>query len=71
MRRAAEQLRSDALSIWRAGVEAVKPSVLIPQYVGVAGDLLLIGDEEFDLRKIERICVVGGGKAGSEMAAAL
>jgi glycerate 2-kinase len=71
MRRTADQLRSDALTIWRAGVEAVKPRVLIPQFVGVDGDLLLMGDEEFDLRKIERICVVGAGKAGGEMAVAL
>jgi glycerate 2-kinase len=71
MRRTAEQLRSDALTIWRAGVEAVKPRLLIPQFVGVDGDLLLMGDEEFDLRKIERICVVGAGKAGGEMAVAL
>jgi glycerate 2-kinase len=71
MRRTAHQLREDALQIWQAGVEAVKPSVLIPQFVGVEGDLLLIGDEEFNLRKIERIGVVGAGKAGGEMAAAL
>jgi glycerate 2-kinase len=71
MRRTAHQLRQDALQIWRAGVEAVKPSVLIPQFVGVDGDLLLIGNEEFDLRKFEKICVVGAGKAGGEMAVAL
>lgn len=71
MRRTAEQLRQDALQIWQAGVDAVKPSVLIPQFVGVDGDLLFIGDEEFDLRKIEKICVVGAGKAGGEMADAL
>jgi glycerate 2-kinase len=71
MRRTAEQLRQDALQIWQAGVEAVKPSVLIPQFVGVEGDLFFIGDEEFDLRKVERICVVGAGKAGGGMAVAL
>jgi glycerate 2-kinase len=71
MRRTAEQLRQDALQIWQAGVEAVKPSVLIPQFVGVDGNLLLIGDEEFDLSKVERICVVGAGKAGGEMAVSL
>jgi glycerate 2-kinase len=71
MRRTAHQLRQDALQIWRAGIEAVKPSVLIPQFVGVEGDLLFIGDEEFDLRKIEIIYVIGAGKAGGGMAVAL
>jgi glycerate 2-kinase len=71
MRRTAYQLRQDALQIWQAGVEAVKPSVLIPQFVGVDGDTLQLGDEELDLRKIEKICVVGAGKAGGGMGVAL
>ncbi|MDZ4657113.1 MAG: DUF4147 domain-containing protein [Bythopirellula sp.] len=71
MRRTSEQLRKDALSIWRAGVEAVRPANLIPQFVAVAGDTLQIGDEEFDLRQIERIAIVGAGKAGAGMAVAL
>lgn len=71
MRRNHKQLREDALQIWQAAVEAVKPHLLIPQFVGVDGDLLLLGDEEFDLRKIERICVVGAGKAGCETSVAL
>ena len=49
----------------------MRPTNLIPQYVAVEGDLLQIGAEEFDLRNIERIAVVGAGKAGAEMAGAL
>lgn len=71
MRRTPEQLRNDALRIWRAGVEAVRPANLIPQFVAVAGDTLQIGDEEFDLRQIDRLAIVGAGKAGAGMALAL
>ncbi len=71
MQRDSEQLRKDALGIWRAGVEAVRPANLIPQFVAVAGNSLQIGDKEFDLRQIERIAIVGAGKAGAGMAVAL
>ena len=71
MRRDQEKLRDDALRIWRAAVEAVRPVNLIPQFVAVEGNVLRIGDEEFDLTTIERIAVVGAGKAGAEMAVAL
>jgi glycerate 2-kinase len=64
-------LRSDALRIWDAGVEAVRPANLIPQYVAVEGSALQIGEEEFDLDAIGRIVVVGAGKAGAEMVLAL
>jgi hydroxypyruvate reductase len=65
------QLREDALRIWRAGVEAVLPANLMPEVVSVSGDTLWIADEELDLRQIERIAVVGAGKAGAGMAVAL
>ena len=71
MRRDQEQLRKDALRIWRAGVEAVRPANLIPRFVAVAGNALQIGEEEFDLRQINRIAIVGAGKAGAGMAVAL
>ncbi len=69
--RTAEQLRDDALRIWRAGVDAVHPSRLLPEFVRVEGDELWIGDEAISLRDIGRIVVVGGGKASGAMAAAL
>ena len=69
--RSEDQLRDDALAIWRAGVEAVRPANLIPQWVTVAGETLLIGDLELSLPEINRIAVVGVGKAGAGMAVAL
>jgi hydroxypyruvate reductase len=71
MIRDAQKLRQDALRIWQAGVDAVRPAALIPQFVAVEGDTLLLGEEEFSLRRIGKIAVVGAGKAGAEMTLAL
>ena len=72
MKRSADQLRDDALAIWRAGLEAVRSERLLAEAVRVEGDWLTIaGTEPVDLRKVERIVVVGGGKAGAGMAAGL
>lgn len=61
------QLRNDALSIWRAGVDAVMPDRLLAREIQVAGRTLSIGDWQRDLDSIARIVVVGGGKAGASM----
>lgn len=71
MQRSAEQLREDAWKIWLAGVEAVKPERLIPEWLHVDGDSLWVGEQLFDLRAIDRIAVVGAGKAGASMTVAV
>jgi glycerate 2-kinase len=71
MRRTPEQLRSDALHIWQAGVAAVQPSRLISEWVQVDGSDLWIGGEATPLDSIKRVVIVGGGKASGAMAAAL
>lgn len=71
MSRTPEQLRRDALQIWRAGVDAVRPDTLLPQAVRVEGRTLWVGEQAFDLAQTDRIAVVGAGKAGAGMAAAL
>jgi hydroxypyruvate reductase len=75
MIRSAAQLRSDAIRIWRAGLEAVGSERLIREQVHVDGHWLAIcaesGAEPVDLRRVRRIAVVGAGKAGAGMAAAL
>jgi glycerate 2-kinase len=65
------QLRRDALQIWRAGVDGVRPGRLMPQWVRVEGDSLHIGDDAIPLDAIRRIAVVGAGKAGASMAGAV
>ena len=67
MPRTAEQLRSDALRIWRAGVDAVQPERLFAEQVGTSGDMLCVGDVALPLGALDRIAVVGAGKAGAGM----
>lgn len=64
-------LRDDALQIWRAGVDAVRPDRLIREHVRLRGWRLEIAGEAIDLRPIRKIAVVGAGKAGAAMAAAV
>ncbi len=71
MTRTPGELRRDALRIWQAGVEAVRPDRLLAECLHVDGHWLLVGDEELDLRTIRRIAVVGAGKAGAGMAEAV
>lgn len=68
MQRSHQQLRDDALAIWRAGVAAVDSVRLMQDHVRVDDESLSIGDELFALRSLRRIMVVGTGKAGAGMA---
>lgn len=65
------KLRRDALDIWQAGVDAVRSDQLVRDNIQVEGNRLLIGNEVIDLNKVQRIVVVGAGKAGAGMAAGL
>ncbi len=71
MSRSTSQLRSDALAIWQAGVDAVRSDRLVTENIRVDGDWLVIGDDTIELSSIGRIAVVGAGKAGAGMAAGL
>jgi glycerate 2-kinase len=56
---------SDALAIWQAGVQAVLPEELIVRFMAESTEL------REALAGAKRILVVGAGKAGGAMAAAL
>ncbi len=71
MPRSLEQLRRDALRIWQAGVDAVRSERLVREALRVEGDALVVAGEALPLDAIGRIAVVGAGKAGAGMAAAL
>ena len=71
MPRSPEQLRRDALQIWQAGVEAVRSQRLVRRALRVEGPMLVVGQHEIPLEEIRRIVVVGAGKAGAGMAAAV
>ena len=64
-------LRDDALRIWHAGLDAVRSERLMREAVRVEGNTLGLRDDAIDLRGVRRIAVVGAGKAGAGMAAAL
>src|SRR5262245_52249460 len=71
MAKSAAELRADAERIWRAGVAGVMPELLVREHVQVEDNWLVVGDEAIDLNQIERIAIVGGGKAAGAMAASL
>ncbi len=71
MNHPADKLRRDALKIWNAGVDAVRSERLVRNVLSVDGRSLLVGDDRLDLDAIGRIVVVGAGKAGAGMAAAV
>jgi glycerate 2-kinase len=71
MKRSPDRLRHDALRIWQAGVDAVRSERLVREALRVEDRTLLIGDERLPLEGIRRIGVVGAGKAGAGMAAAV
>ncbi|HET6884207.1 MAG TPA: DUF4147 domain-containing protein [Pirellulales bacterium] len=69
--RTADDLRRDALQIWRAGVAGVDSARLVREAVHVEGASLLVGEQTLSLAEVRRIAVVGAGKAGAGMAAGL
>ncbi|NUQ60966.1 MAG: DUF4147 domain-containing protein [Pirellulales bacterium] len=71
MNRSPEQLRRDLRRIWQAGVDAVAPERLVRKTLRVEGPVLVVGEERIALDGIGRLAVVGAGKAGAGMAAAV
>jgi hydroxypyruvate reductase len=55
----------------QAALKAVDPAAAVRQAVRREGALLTLEDRTYDLDAYERVYVVGGGKAGAPMAAAL
>jgi hydroxypyruvate reductase len=64
-------LRAHAEDIWRAGVAAVDSERLVANAVRRRKDVLEICGHELRLTEVGRIAVVGAGKAGAGMAAAV
>ena len=62
--------RSIAEQIFLAGVQSVKPDKLIHDHLSLTGSSLKIGKKSFSLDEINKIYVVGAGKATAEMARA-
>ena len=60
--------RQEAIGIFLAGVESVKPGNLIKRYVSLNNNMLQIEKITFDLTLVKNIYVVGAGKASAAMA---
>lgn len=63
--------REIIIHILEAALRAVDPLEAVKNHLSVAGNTLRIGTQNYPLDEIERILVVGGGKAGTPMAAAV
>lgn len=61
------RLIDDALAIWRAGVDAVRADRVVARHVHWDGAWLVVDETPYDLRGIERLVVVGAGKAAYGM----
>jgi len=60
--------RQNAIEIFLAAVESVKPGNLIKSYVSLNNNILQIEKIAFDLTSVKNIYVVGAGKASAAMA---
>lgn len=60
-----------ALDCVAAGIRAAHPQTVVEEQVSIAGDDLQIGDRHVDLSSVDRVFVLGGGKAAGTAAAAL
>ncbi len=68
---AARDLRGDLARISKVAIAAVDPAACLERTVHLEGDHLVVEDRSVDLSPIERVIVVGMGKASARMAAAL
>jgi len=68
---ASARLRDDALRIWQAAVAAADSSSAVARHVRVDAAGLHLAGHTLDPARIERVIVVGAGKAGAGMAAGL
>ena len=66
-----ERLKRDAVEIFLAGVKAVDPGRAVRDHVSLNGETLFAGDLEIPLSPVGKIFIIGAGKAGAPMAAAL
>ncbi len=66
-----EEMRAHALEILKAGIDAVEPYRSIMDFVGRNGDILVVADATYDLSEMDRVVVLGAGKAALAMVSAI
>lgn len=65
------KLRQDALEIFQAGLQAADPKVAVHKFIKRDRQDLVVEGRTYHLEHFDRIYVIGGGKAGASMAAAV
>jgi hydroxypyruvate reductase len=65
------ELRDDAWAIFQAGLKAVDPVEAVKRHVQVIAEALRVGEQRYDLPQLQRIFIIGMGKAGASMALAI
>jgi glycerate 2-kinase len=58
-------------AVQRAALAAVEPGAAVKRFVQCQGERLIVAGQSYDLAAVERVRVVGAGKAAAAMAAAL
>lgn len=66
-----DEPRACVLAVLEAALAAADPALAIRRVIRREGDTLWIDGMAYDLRRYQRIVVIGGGKAGAPMAAAV
>lgn len=64
-------MRADARAIFDAGVAAADPRMAVLRHCRREGSHIIIGSTPYDLDRVERLWVVGAGKATAAMAQAI
>jgi len=62
------KLKSDALSIFQAGIQAANPVDAVERHFRIEGGKLLVAGESYPLQSFGRVWIVGMGKASAVMA---
>ncbi len=65
------ELRKIGLKSLEIAISSVEPRKLIRNAITISDEILTIEDDKYDLKKFERILIIGGGKATAQMAIAL
>jgi len=65
------ELRKIGLKSLEIALSSVEPRKLIRNAMTISDEILMIEEDKYDLKKFERILIIGGGKATAQMAIAL
>ncbi|TES96361.1 MAG: DUF4147 domain-containing protein [Promethearchaeota archaeon] len=71
LNRNALELRKRGLKSLEIALSSVEPRTLIRHAITISDEILMIEEDKYDLKKFERILIIGGGKATAQMAIAL